>query len=111
MNGQEVFKKAVEKMHDSVNELLDSNNIKLEDIDYFIPHQANIRIINTLLKKLNCNNDKVVVTIDKHANCSAASIPLALSALKKDVIIREGALVLFVAFGAGFTWGAAILRW
>jgi len=111
MKGKEVFKKAVEKMSESVQSILESNNLSISDIDYFVPHQANQRIINSIANKFGLSNDKVITTIEKHANCSAASIPLALSELKSTNGIEAGKLVVFTAFGAGATWGSIIVRW
>lgn len=111
MKGQEVFKKAVEKMSESVRFILESNNLGLADIDYFVPHQANRRIINSIANKFGIEDDKVILTIEKHANCSAASIPLALSELKSTKGIETGKLVVFTAFGAGATWGSILVRW
>tara|TARA_B110000503_G_scaffold92049_1_gene138884 strand:+ start:35 stop:991 length:957 start_codon:yes stop_codon:yes gene_type:complete len=111
MKGSEVFKKAIEKMTESVKTLLDNNNINISDINYFIPHQANLRIINNIVAKFGIDNDKVVTTIAKHANCSAASIPLALATLKQSKNIKQGDILVFTAFGAGATWGSIIVRW
>ncbi|MCC8376937.1 MAG: ketoacyl-ACP synthase III [Rickettsia endosymbiont of Graphium doson] len=111
MQGQKLFRLAVEKMHQSIEELLRNNNFNVNDIDYFIPHQANIRIINKLAELLNVEDHKVVKTVEKHANCSAASIPLALSTLKASNKIKKGDIILFSAIGAGLTWGSALLRW
>jgi 3-oxoacyl-[acyl-carrier-protein] synthase-3 len=111
MDGKEVFKAAIEKMAESTTELLAKNNIKLEQIDHFVPHQANLRIINSLASRLGIDQNKIAITIDEHANCSASSIPLALSALKASKKIKAGDLLAFTAFGAGATWGSVIVRW
>lgn len=111
MTGQEVFKQACLKMSESVQNILKKNNLTLNDISYFIPHQANLRIINNIAAGFNIDPNKVIVTIDKHANCSAASIPLALAKLQLTDTIKSGDIVVFTAFGAGGTWGAALLRW
>ncbi len=111
MQGAATFKNAVEKMSESVLEILVANNMTANDVDYFIPHQANIRIINSLAEKLQLDQNKLVTTIAEHANCSAASIPLALAELKKSKGLKAGDLILFTAFGAGLTWGSALLRW
>jgi 3-oxoacyl-[acyl-carrier-protein] synthase-3 len=111
MNGRETFKHAVQKMSDVCIEILNKNNISIDDIDHFVPHQANIRIIDSIRDRLNIVDEKIVKTIDRHANCSAASIPLAFDELKRSNKLKRGDLVLFVAFGAGFTWGAALLRY
>lgn len=111
MKGSEVFKKAVEKMSESVKSLLESNKLGIQDIDFLVPHQANQRIISSIANKFNLPDEKVIVTIEKHANCSAASIPLALSELKSTKGIERGKLVVFTAFGAGTTWGSILVRW
>ncbi|XVN41637.1 MAG: beta-ketoacyl-ACP synthase III [Rickettsia endosymbiont of Argas persicus] len=111
MQGQILFRHAVEKMQQSIEELLSNNNFTVNDIDYFIPHQANLRIINKLAELLNVEDHKVIKTVDKHANCSAASIPLALNTLKTSGKIKKGDIILFSAIGAGLTWGSAIIRW
>ncbi len=111
MHGQKLFRLAVEKMHQSIVKLLRNNNFTINDIDYFIPHQANVRIINKLAELLNVEDHKVVKTVEKHANCSAASIPLALATFKASGKIKKGDIILFSAIGAGLTWGSAIIRW
>lgn len=111
MKGSEVFKKAVEKMSESVKLILESNNLSINNIDYLVPHQANQRIISAIANKFNLGEEKVIVTIEKHANCSAASIPLALSELKSTKGIERGKLIIFTAFGAGTTWGSILVRW
>lgn len=111
MKGQELFRHAVEKMSESIASLLEKNNIDISDIDYFVPHQANVRIINSIADRLNFDQNKVVKTISNHANCSAASIPLALYELTSFDNLKRGDLILFSALGAGLSWGSAILRW
>lgn len=111
MVGQEVFKKAVERMSESVHNILKKNHFTIDDVSYLIPHQANLRIISNMVNQFGISQDKVVVTIDKHANCSAASIPLALGELQLTKTIKSGDILVFTAFGAGATWGAAIVRW
>ena len=111
MKGSEVFKYAVNYMKIAIDEILVANNMDSQDIDLFIPHQANIRIIDSLSSKMRLDNSKVVKTIDKHGNCSAASIPLAIVEAKKRNMIKPGSLVLMVAFGGGLTWGTCLLRW
>jgi 3-oxoacyl-[acyl-carrier-protein] synthase-3 len=111
MSGPEVFKKAVEKMPESVYNILKKNNLTLNDVTYIIPHQANLRIINNMVNQFGIDSNKVIVTLDKHANCSAASIPLALAQLNLTNTIKSGDIIVFTAFGAGATWGAAIARW
>ncbi|AAU04215.1 ketoacyl-ACP synthase III [Rickettsia typhi] len=111
MQGQKLFRHAIAKMLQSIEDLLHANQFSVSDIDYFIPHQANIRIINKLAELLNIEEHKVVKTVEKHANCSAASIPLALSTLKESGKIKKGDILLFSAIGAGLTWGSALIRW
>ena len=112
MEGKEVFKHAV--VHDLAEvteELFDRTGLTVADIDWFVPHQANRRIIDATGKKLGIDPAKVVVTVDRHGNTSAASIPLALDVAVKDGRVKRGDLVVLEAMGGGFTWGAALLRW
>ena len=111
MEGKEVFRHAVKKMSEVVIEALEATGLNAEDVDWFVPHQANKRIIDGTARKLGVNSDRVVVTIDIHANTSAASIPLALSVAVDDARIKPGDLVLIEAMGGGLTWGSGILRW
>jgi 3-oxoacyl-[acyl-carrier-protein] synthase-3 len=111
MNGREVFKHAVDKLTASIEETLRCNNLKIADIDWLIPHQANIRIIEAVVKKLDLPMEKVANTADQHANTSAASIPLALDYAIQKSKIRPGSLGLLVAIGAGLTWGSVLLRY
>lgn len=111
MEGREVFKHAVTYLADIVREVCEVNNITGADIDWLVPHQANIRIIEATAKKLDLPMEQVVVTIDKHGNTSAASIPLALDEAVRDGRIKRGQLLLLEAMGGGFTWGAALLRY
>ena len=111
MQGREVFKYAVNYMADVVEETLKHNNIEPSAIDWLVPHQANIRIIESTAKKLNMAMDKVVVTVDRHGNTSAASIPLALDEAVKDGRIKRGEMLLIEAMGGGLTWGAALVRY
>ncbi|MGL9718064.1 MAG: beta-ketoacyl-ACP synthase III [Wolbachia sp.] len=111
MNGREVFKHAVEKLTASVEETLRCNDLKIADIDWLVPHQANIRIIEAVVKKLNCPIEKVINTVDQHANTSAASIPLALDHAIQKSKIKPGSLGLLIAIGAGLTWGSVLLRY
>ncbi|MBR9983501.1 MAG: ketoacyl-ACP synthase III [Wolbachia endosymbiont of Homalodisca vitripennis] len=111
MNGAEVFKYAVDKLISSVKEALRCNNLKITDIDWLIPHQANIRIIKAVVEKLDFPIEKVINTVDKHANTSAASIPLALDYAIQKSKIKSGNLVLLIAIGAGLTWGSVLLRY
>lgn len=111
MEGREVFRHAVSKMSAVVVEALEATGLKPEDVDWFVPHQANKRIIDGTARKLGVGPERVVVTIDVHANTSAASIPLALSVAVDDARIKPGDLVLVEAMGGGLTWGSGILRW
>ncbi|SEQ96105.1 3-oxoacyl-[acyl-carrier-protein] synthase-3 [Nitrosomonas sp. Nm51] len=111
MEGSTVFKFAVKVLEDVVLEAVEENKLKPSDIDWLIPHQANIRIIRSTAQKLGIPLNKVVVTVDKHGNTSAASIPLALDIAVKDGRIRKDQLVLLEGVGGGFTWGAVLLRW
>jgi len=110
MQGKEVFRHAVKYMAEVVTEALEYNKITPEQIDWLVPHQANIRIIEATAQKLNLSMDKVVVTVDRHGNTSAASIPLAFDEGVRAGKIKKGDLVLFEALGAGLTWGAALAR-
>jgi 3-oxoacyl-[acyl-carrier-protein] synthase III len=110
MEGREVFKHAVALMADIVVETLEKNNLKAEDIDWLVPHQANIRIVEGTAKKLKMSMEKVIVTVDRHGNTSAASIPLALHEGVSSGRIKRGDLLLFEALGGGLTWGAALAR-
>lgn len=110
MNGNAVFRRAVATLDSIARETLDKNNIDKHDLDWFVPHQANLRIISAAAKKLDMPMERVIVTVDEHANTSAASIPLAFDAAVRDGRIKRGELILFEAFGAGFTWGSALLR-
>lgn len=111
MNGREVFKHAVNKLAEVVDEALEYNHLSAHDIDWLVPHQANRRIIDATARKLDLPQEKVVLTVDHHANTSAASIPLALDEAVKDGRIARGDLVLMEAMGGGFTWGSALARW
>ena len=110
-DGQEIFKRAVKGMGEAIEAVLQKNNVTAEDIDLFIPHQANIRIIQALAKRLDFSMDKVVVCIDKYANTSAAAIPLALNNALDAKRIEPGMTILTASFGAGLTCGAGIIRW
>lgn len=109
MHGSEVFKWAVKALSDIVDETLAANALEKSDIEWLIPHQANIRIINATAKKLNISMDRVVVTVDRHGNTSAASIPLAFDEAVRDGRIKRGHKVLMEGFGGGFTWGSVLL--
>ena len=110
MKGNQVFKMAVNTLDMIVDETLRANNLDKEDIDWVVPHQANIRILEATAKKLNMSMDKVIITIDEQGNTSAASIPLALDFGIKQNKIKPGHLILMEAFGGGFTWGSALVR-
>ncbi|MBZ9663039.1 ketoacyl-ACP synthase III [Mesorhizobium sp. ESP-6-4] len=111
MEGREVFKHAVGMITDVIEATFSEAGITAEDLDWFVPHQANKRIIDASAKKLGIAEQKVVVTVDLHGNTSAASVPLALSVAVADGRIKKGDLVLLEAMGGGFTWGAVLLRW
>lgn len=111
MDGQSVFKFAVKSLSDVAEEVLAENKMQGADIDWMIPHQANIRIIEATAKKLGLGMDKVVLTVATHGNTSAASIPLALDTAVRDGRIKPGQHLLMEAVGGGFTWGAALIRW
>lgn len=111
MDGPEVFRHAVTKISEVIGETLEQAGYKASDIDWFVPHQANKRILDGAARKLGLDKDKIIITLDKHANTSAASIPLALSQGRRDGRIKPGDLVLIEAMGGGFTWGAVLIRW
>ncbi|MGD2136803.1 MAG: beta-ketoacyl-ACP synthase III [Gammaproteobacteria bacterium] len=111
MQGNEVFKMAVNTLGRIVDETLAANNMDKSEIDWLIPHQANIRIIQATARKLKMSMDRVVVTVHEHGNTSAASVPLALDTAVRDGRIKRGEVLLMEAFGGGFTWGSALLRY
>ncbi|MDH3288959.1 MAG: ketoacyl-ACP synthase III [Betaproteobacteria bacterium] len=111
MDGQSVFKFAVKVLNEVAEEALAANRLEASDVDWLIPHQANIRIIQATTRKLGMSMEKVVVTVDRHANTSAASIPLALDEAVRDGRIRAGQYLLLEGVGGGFTWGAILVRW
>ena len=111
MRGREVFRHAVVNLSEVVGEALAANNIRAEEIDWLVPHQANKRIIDHTAKKLRLPSEKIVLTVEKHGNTSAASVPLALTEAVDDGRIKQGNLVLMEAMGGGFTWGAVLARW
>ncbi|WP_227728837.1 beta-ketoacyl-ACP synthase III [Yersinia proxima] len=110
MAGNEVFKVAVTELAHIVDETLQANNLDRSALDWLVPHQANLRIISATAKKLGMGMDKVVITLDRHGNTSAASVPAALDEAVRDGRIQRGQLVLLEAFGGGFTWGSALVR-
>lgn len=111
MEGREVFKHAVGMITDVVDDCFSATGISPSDLDWFVPHQANKRIIDASAKKLGIADEKVVITVDQHGNTSAASVPLALAVAVKDGRIKKGDLVMLEAMGGGFTWGAILIRW
>ncbi|HEY9018346.1 beta-ketoacyl-ACP synthase III [Thiomicrospira sp.] len=111
MKGNEVFKVAVNTLSRIANETLDANGLTKDQIDWLVPHQANLRIISATGKKLGLSTDQVVVTVNKHANTSSASVPMAFDEAIRDGRIQRGQLVLMEAFGGGFTWGSALIRY
>lgn len=111
MDGQEVFKFAVRIIEKTSVNLLNKANIALDEIDYLVPHQANIRIIEAASKKLKLSGDKVYVNLDRYGNMSSASIPVALDEAYKNSLLNKGDMVLLVAFGAGLSWGSTLIKW
>ncbi len=111
MNGREVFRHAVQKISGVIEETLVMTGYAADEIDLFVPHQANKRILDGIAKKLDVAPEKIMVTLDRHGNTSAASIPLALNQAFEEHKIKEGQLVLMEAMGGGFTWGAVLARW
>lgn len=110
MKGREVFRHAVVNLADVLNEVLGDAGIAAQEIDWVVPHQANARILDATARKLGLSTDKIVVTVDQHANTSAASVPLAFDVARKDGRIKSGDMVMFEAMGGGFTWGATLAR-
>lgn len=111
MEGREVFRHAVVNIADAINESLAATGLTASDIDWFVPHQANKRILDGTAKRIGLPSEKVIVTVGEHGNTSAASVPLALDTALKDGRIKPGNLVLLEAMGGGFTWGSVLLRW
>ncbi len=111
MIGSDVFKYAVKALDSLVDETLEANGLDRRDIDWLIPHQANLRIIDATAKRLDMSMDRVIVTVDKHGNTSSASVPLALDEAIRSGKVQRGQLVLLEAFGGGFTWGSALMRY
>ena len=111
MQGREVFRHAVVRMSEAVDHALTTAGLSASDVDWLVPHQANIRIIEAMAQRLDLPPERVVVTVDRHANTSAASILLALAEASGDGRIKPGDLVLTEAMGGGFTWGSALIRW
>src|SRR5690606_7607521 len=111
MEGREVFRHAVGKITDVVENVLSATGYTVNDLDWFVPHQANRRIVEGAGDRLRIPPEKVVITVDRHANTSAASVPLALTEAVGDGRIKRGDLVMIEAMGGGFTWGASLIRW
>ncbi|MEP3051130.1 MAG: beta-ketoacyl-ACP synthase III [Erythrobacter sp.] len=110
MKGREVFRHAVVNLASVLQEVIEDAGVSVDEIDWIVPHQANARILDATARKLGISPEKVVVTVDKHANTSAASVPLALDAARRDGRIKPGDLVMLEAMGGGFTWGASLIR-
>ncbi len=111
MNGREVFRHAVDQISGAVKQVADAGNVSPQEIDWFVPHQANIRIIDSCAKRLKLDSEKIIVTIDRHGNTSSASIPLALDEGIRDGRIKRGQLLAFAALGGGLAWGSALIRY
>ena len=111
MSGKEVFRHAIVNLTSVVDEALAANAFQRSDIDWLVPHQAHLRILSGTARKLGLREDQVIITVQRHANTSAASVPLALDEAVRDGRIQDGQLVLMEAMGGGFTWGAALVRW
>lgn len=111
MRGNETFKVAVKTMEEAVREALESNGLTVDDVDWLVPHQANIRILRAVGQRLGISSDRVVVNLDRYGNTSAASIPLAIDEAVRDGRIKKGSLIVLAAFGAGLTWASGVIRW
>ena len=111
MQGNEVFKLAVRAMEEAAHEALAANNVSVADLDLFIPHQANRRIIDAIGRRLGVGEEQIYVNLDRHGNTSAASIPIALDEARRSGRVQDNSLVLFDAFGGGLTWGSVLIRW
>jgi 3-oxoacyl-[acyl-carrier-protein] synthase-3 len=111
MEGHDVFKFAVTKLSQAVEETLAANGLQSAALDWLVPHQANLRIIQAMVRKLDLPMERVIVTVQDHGNTSAASVPLALDVAVRDGRIQRGQLLLLEAFGGGFTWGSALVRY
>ncbi|MFQ3361297.1 MAG: beta-ketoacyl-ACP synthase III [Alphaproteobacteria bacterium] len=111
MNGREVYKHAVEKQTSIVNSVLLSAGLTVDKIDWLVPHQANLRILEATAKRLDIPSEKIIITVEKHANTSSASIPIAMDSAINSGKIKRGDIVMLVSFGSGFTWGATVLRY
>ena len=111
MDGKTVYKFAVKAMSDAINVALDNNNMSVTDVDWVIPHQANLRIIDSVAENLNVEKEKVIVSVDNHANISAATIPVAMGQAEEQNKFTNNDLIALTAMGAGFSWGSCLLRW
>lgn len=111
MSGRDVFKYAVRAMENAVNGLLDRQQVTIDDVSLFIPHQANIRILGKLMERVGVAQEKVFINVDKYGNTSSASIPIALDEANRQGRLQKGDLILFCSFGGGFTWGAMLMHW
>lgn len=111
MLGKDVYRHAVEKMGDAVTQALEANNLTSDDIDWFVPHQANSRIIKKIAQQFNLPEEQIIMTVDQHSNTSAASIPLALAVAEADGRLKKGDRILLTALGGGLAWGAAVMTW
>jgi 3-oxoacyl-[acyl-carrier-protein] synthase-3 len=111
MKGNDVFKYAVKALDSVVDETLQANGLDKSDLDWLIPHQANLRIIEATAKRLDMPMERVIVTVDRHGNTSSGSVPLALDEAVRSGRVKRGQLVLLEAFGGGFTWGSALMRY
>ncbi len=111
MNGREVFRHAVVNISDAIAQALQDTGLEANDIDWFVPHQANGRILDGVAKRIGLPDDKIIITLDRHGNTSAASVPLALNSLYESGKLKSNQLVLFEAMGGGLTWGSVLMRW
>jgi 3-oxoacyl-[acyl-carrier-protein] synthase-3 len=111
MKGNETFKVAVRTLEEIARETLAANQLRVEDIDLYIPHQANARILTAVMERLGLPPEKVMVNLDRYGNTSAASIPIALDEAVRTGRIKDGSLIMLGAFGAGLTWASAMIRW
>lgn len=111
MEGKEIFKFAVKVMEETIEKLVERANLSIEDLDYIIPHQANLRIIDYTIRKLNIDKDKFYINLNNYGNTSAGSIPIALDEMNKKGLLKRGQNILMVGFGGGLTWGGTLVRW
>jgi 3-oxoacyl-[acyl-carrier-protein] synthase-3 len=111
MKGNETFKVAVRTLEEVARETLAANHLNIEDLDLYVPHQANVRILTAVMERLGLSPEKVMMNLDRYGNTSAASIPIALDEAIRTGRIKDGSLVMLGAFGAGLTWASAMIRW